>query len=124
MFNTLSRTAAALALVVGGAVTTVVGVATPAMAVDCSVAHQDRSPGQNYAASGAPVRTGPHESCALVWTGPGSIDVDCWTKNTAGNIWWFVHVTGDTSTKGWLFIDNFYPGGGIPVNTPGTRCLS
>jgi hypothetical protein len=124
MFTTLSRTAAALVLATGGAVTGVVGMAAPALAVNCSTAHQNLSPGQAYAASGAPVRTGPHEGCALVWTGPGSVDLDCWTINTAGNTWWRVRVTGHTTTQGWIFKDNFYSGGGIPTNDPAARCAS
>jgi hypothetical protein len=124
MLTTLSRTGAALVLTVGGALTGVVGVAGSAMAVDCTTAHQNLSPGQAYAAPGAPVRSGPHESCAKVWTGPGSIDLDCWTINTAGNTWWRVRVTGQTGTQGWIFKDNFLPAGGIPTNDPAARCAS
>jgi hypothetical protein len=124
MFTTVSRTAAALVLTVGGALTTVVGVAGSAMAVDCSTAHQNLSPGQAYAESGAPVRTGPHEACTKVWTGPGSIDLDCWVVNTAGNTWWRVRVTGDTTTQGWIAKSNLYPGGGIPTNDPAARCAA
>jgi hypothetical protein len=122
MIRQFSRASVSLALAGSAAFVGVATTAAPSFAVDCNVAHQNRTSSQPYADSGAPVRKGPHEGCGVVWTGPGSLNAQCWTENAAGNRWWYVEVTGHTSTAGWIYDQNLYPGGGIPIETAGTRC--
>ncbi|WP_076263417.1 hypothetical protein [Intrasporangium flavum] len=109
-----------------GAAATLAGglavVAAPsAQAVDCSTAWQDLSSGYNSLNQGAPVKAGPHAECATRYTQSGtasSVQLHCWTKNTAGNIWWHVRHQG-TGTNGWVYEGNLYYS---IVRNDGNRC--
>ena len=107
-----SRTTRAKALAVAAALAggLAVSAAPAAHAVDCSTAWQDLTSGQNSLNQGAPIKAGPHADCATRYTQSGTssgVALHCWTKNTAGNIWWHVRHLG-TDTRGWVYEGNLY----------------
>jgi len=112
---TLAAVAAVLPAAPAGAGSPVdVGVA-----VDCSVAHQNRSAGNNYLFGGEPIRSGPHAGCRQLGVGPLVVYLDCWVRNTAGNIWWFVRAA-DGSVRGWAHDPNLRDN---VVRHESNRCL-
>ena len=92
-----------------------------AHAVDCSTAWQDRSGAWDAVRTNAVVRTGPHAECGRAGTGDGRTAwyLDCWTRNTAGNIWW--HGRG-SSGNGWVYEGNLVYNNN--VRDAGNRCLA
>lgn len=95
-------------LVLAGAAA--VGPVTEASAagpIDCSgdTPHADRS-GQANRVYYGPIRSGPSSGCTVRSTDDTFLDMDCWTINSVGHVWWFVHAYNDT--KGWVYEPNLY----------------
>ncbi|GAB2752503.1 hypothetical protein GCM10027039_08090 [Terrabacter koreensis] len=100
-----------------------IAAAPSALAADCSTAWQDRSSGNNSLNQGAPIKAGPHAECGTRYTQSGTssgVELDCWTKNTAGNIWWHLRHMG-TGTVGWAYEGNLYYS---IVRNDSNRCLA
>ncbi len=97
--------------------------APSASAVDCSTAWQNRDAGSNSLNQGAPIRSGPHQGCTNKYSQSGTssaVHLDCWTRNTAGNVWWHVKHLG-TGTRGWVYEPNLYY---TVVRHASNRCLA
>jgi hypothetical protein len=59
--------------------------------------------GRGYMKGGFNLKSGPYQSGCLNtgWASEGStVYFQCWTKNSFGNVWWYVRLAG-TQTYGW-----------------------
>jgi hypothetical protein len=101
------RLMAALATIPLVAAGLVASVAAPASANCGSHPWTNRDGDTGFTLDRSPIRTGPHESCAVVRTVPASTSLfyHCFTVNESGNTWTHVRIAG-TQTFGWVFDDH------------------